>query len=95
MGIYMCILFYCGSKLLTYLFLRKSSSSSVNAMLIYGPVEKVYIVWPNNGTRWSSTAYKIGFSALLGFLVVVVIIVLGWYPILHSLRPALLTNIIH
>ncbi|KAG8865432.1 hypothetical protein FRC20_009837, partial [Serendipita sp. 405] len=57
MGILACIIFYCVSKLLTYLFL----------------LEKVYIVWPNKGTRWSSKAYRVGFVALLGFVVVLIV----------------------
>ncbi|KAG8786645.1 hypothetical protein FRC15_010985 [Serendipita sp. 397] len=61
MGILACIIFYCVSKLLTYLFL----------------LEKVYIVWPNKGTRWSSKAYRVGFVALLGFVVVLIVMVIG------------------
>ncbi|PVF96531.1 hypothetical protein CPB86DRAFT_816282 [Serendipita vermifera] len=61
LGIYSCIIFYCVSKLLTYMFL----------------LEKVYIVWPNKGSRWSSTAYKVGFGALSGFAVVIVMMFIG------------------
>jgi hypothetical protein len=46
----------------------------------------VYIVWPNNGTRWSSTAYKTGFVALLGFVVVVVMMITGSYSVIHPSR---------
>lgn len=41
------------------------------------PVEKVYIVWPNKGTRMSSTAYKVGFVAMGGFVVVLVMMFIG------------------
>lgn len=61
MGIFACIIFYCVSKLLTYVFL----------------LEKVYIVWPNNGTRWSSWAYRVGFVAVLGFAVVLATMIYG------------------
>jgi hypothetical protein len=45
--------------------------------LINGIVEKVYIVWPSTGGRWSSNPYRIGFCALLGFVVVLIMMVIG------------------
>jgi hypothetical protein len=40
-------------------------------------VEKVYIVWPSKGGRWSSIPYRVGFCAVLGFGVVLIMMVIG------------------
>lgn len=61
LGIFACIVFYCVSKLLTYLFL----------------LEKVYIVWPSKRGRWASIPYRIGFCAVLGFVVVFIMMLIG------------------
>ncbi|KAG8814860.1 hypothetical protein FRC17_000943, partial [Serendipita sp. 399] len=39
--------------------------------------EKVYVVWPNKGTRWSSKAYRVGFVALFGFVIVLIVMIIG------------------
>lgn len=40
-------------------------------------VEKVYIVWPSKQGRWASIPYRIGFCAVLGFVVVLIMMVVG------------------
>ena len=79
LGIFACIIFYCVSKLLTYLFLRTSPLPThfyayTNTPC---PVEKVYIVWPSKRGRWASIPYRIGFCAVLGFVVVLIMMIVG------------------
>ena len=45
-------------------------------------MEKVYAVWPNRGSRLTSTAYKVGLVALIGFLCLIVVFLVGEYDIL-------------
>jgi hypothetical protein len=40
-------------------------------------VEKVYAVWPNRGSRLTSTAYKVGLVALICFLCLLVVCIIG------------------
>lgn len=40
-------------------------------------VEKVYAVWPNRGSRLTSTAYKAGLVALICFLCLLVVCIIG------------------
>jgi hypothetical protein len=46
---------------ITFYFVTKGAAYSLF-------LEKVYAVWPNRGSRLTSTAYKVGFVALIGFL---------------------------
>jgi hypothetical protein len=46
------------------------------------PVEKVYAVWPNRGSRLTSTAYKVGLVALICFLCLIVVFLVGAYNVL-------------
>jgi hypothetical protein len=54
-----------------------NSCMATVAKLINGVVEKVYIVWPSPGGRLSSIPYRIGFCALLGFLLVFIMMIVG------------------
>jgi hypothetical protein len=46
---------------ITFYFVTKGAAYSLF-------LEKVYAVWPNRGSRLTSTAYKVGLVALIGFL---------------------------
>nr|GAT44290.1 predicted protein [Mycena chlorophos] len=60
-GIYLCIIFYCTSKILIYLFLT----------------EKVYIVWGNGARRLRSPVYLICVGSVTAYVAVVLIMFIG------------------
>ncbi|KAG8759693.1 hypothetical protein FRC14_005271 [Serendipita sp. 396] len=74
LGIFLCIFFYVFSKLLVYLIL----------------LEKVYIVWPNKGTRWSSKAYRIGSIGILALGVVVTTMIIGRISFIRNDRQCVI-----
>lgn len=61
MGIVLCIVFYCASKLFIYLFL----------------LEKIYVVWPHKSSRFSSRAYRVGLTGVVALVIIFVSMITG------------------
>lgn len=61
MGIYLCIVIYCSSKVLIYSFL----------------IERIYVVWPHEGTRLSSKAFCACMLMMAGYIVVAFVMLVG------------------